>query len=255
LTETCDDNAPNLNTHVATTPATTADCDLTAAIHTDLAAKQLLPSEHYLDIGYIEAELLVRSQSDHQVRLVGPVSSDPAWQAHTPNGITLTQFGLDWEAPQAVCPEGKLSRWWSEEQDADGNATVVIRFGPEDCRVCARHSECTKAKKGARGLRLRPREQHEAIQAAHSSTNSGVPAAVCPEGGCGRHVSAGECPQRSATCTLYRPCESTPSASAHGNRAEFNTRDRLVGGDTACPYALLSICGTYGSNTLSGVPA
>lgn len=168
LTETCDDDAPNLITHVATTPATTADCDLTAAIHTDLAGKQLLPNEHYLDIGYIDAELLVRSQTDHQVTLVGPVSSDPAWQAHTPNGITLTQFGLDWEAQQAVCPEGKLSRWWSEEQDADGNATVVIRFRREDCRACARHSECTKAKTGARSLRLRPREQHEAIQAVRT---------------------------------------------------------------------------------------
>jgi transposase len=34
------------------------------AIHTDLAAKELLPSEHYVDIGYIDAELLVRRQTD-----------------------------------------------------------------------------------------------------------------------------------------------------------------------------------------------
>jgi transposase len=52
VTETCEDDTPNLITHVATTPATTADGDLTAAIQADLAAKDLLPSEHYLDIGY-----------------------------------------------------------------------------------------------------------------------------------------------------------------------------------------------------------
>jgi transposase len=92
VTETCDDDASNLITHVATTPATTADCDMTAAIHTDLAAKELLPSEHYLDIGYIDAELLVRSQIDHQVMLVGPVSSDPA----------LTSAYSEWNHTRAI---------------------------------------------------------------------------------------------------------------------------------------------------------
>ena len=166
LTETCDDQTPNLITHVATTPATTADGDLTASIHTDLAAKALLPSEHYLDIGYVDAGVLVASQADHGVSVIGPVITDPAWQAHTPNGITIPQFGLDWEAQQAVCPEGKLSRSWHSGQDAHGNAMVVIQFRPEDCRACPRHSDCTKAKSGARTLSIRPREQHEAIQAA-----------------------------------------------------------------------------------------
>jgi transposase len=168
LTETCDDETPNLITHVATTPATTADGDLTASIHADLAAKELLPSEHYLDIGYVDAGVLVASPTDHGVSVIGPVITDPAWQAHTPHGITIPQFGLDWEAQQAVCPEGKVSRTWNTAQDAHGNAMVVIGFHPQDCRACPRQGDCTKAKSGARTISIRPREQHEAIQQARA---------------------------------------------------------------------------------------
>lgn len=168
LTETCDDDTPNLITHVATTPATTADGDLTASIHAKLAAKNLLPSEHYLDIGYVDAGVLVASQTEHGVSVIGPVISDPAWQAHTPTGITTRLFGLDWEVQQAVCPEGKLSRTWNAAQDAHGNAMVVIGFDPQDCRACPRRSDCTKAKSGARTISIRPREQHEAIQQARA---------------------------------------------------------------------------------------
>lgn len=164
LTETCDDDAPNLITHVATTPATTADVDLTATIQADLAAKNLLPSEHYLDIGYVDAEILVTSQTEYNISVIGPVISDPAWQAHTPNGITLAQFGLDWEARQAVCPQGKLSHSWSGAKDGHGNEMVVIRFDRQDCQACPRQADCTKAKSGARTISIRPREQHQAIQ-------------------------------------------------------------------------------------------
>jgi transposase len=168
LTETCDDETPNLITHVATTVATTADGDLTATIHTALAAKELLPSEHYLDIGYVDAGVLVTSQTDHNLTVIGPVITDPAWQAHTSNGITIPQFGLDWEAQQAICPEGKVSRTWNTAQDAHGNAMVVIGFHRQDCQACPRQADCTKAKSGARTISIRPREQHEAIQQARA---------------------------------------------------------------------------------------
>lgn len=168
LTETCDNDTPNLITHVATTPATTADGDLTATLHADLAAKDLLPSEHYLDSGYVEAGVLVASQTEHGVSVIGPVISDPAWQAHTPNGLTIAQFGLDWEAQQAVCPIGKVSRSWSGAKDRHGNEMMVIRFHTDDCQGCVRQADCTKAKSGARTISIRPREQHEAIQEARS---------------------------------------------------------------------------------------
>jgi len=44
LSETCDDDAPNVITHVLTTEGTAPDDTMTAAIHAALAAKQLLPA-------------------------------------------------------------------------------------------------------------------------------------------------------------------------------------------------------------------
>jgi transposase len=166
LTETCDDERPNLITHVATTPATTPDCTLTAAIQADLAAKDLLPSEHYVDMGYTDAALLVSSQAEHGITLVGPVTTDPSWQAHTPNGVRLAQFAIDWEAQQAMCPEGQVSANWRPMTDATGNARIIIQFPPSVCHGCQRQVDCTKAKTGARSLTISPREQHIALQAA-----------------------------------------------------------------------------------------
>src|SRR5262249_55190265 len=168
LTETCDDDMPNLITHVATTPATMADGDLTTSIRADLAAKELLPSEHYLDIGYVDAGVLVASQTDHNVTVIGPVINDPAWQAHTPTGITIPQFAIDWEERQAGCPQGKGSRAGKTAQDVNGNDMVGIQFQRDDWWAYPRQGDCTKSKSTGRSLSIRPREQHEAIQAART---------------------------------------------------------------------------------------
>jgi transposase len=168
LTETCDDDRPNLITHVATTPNTTADGALTATIQADLAAKELLPAEHYVDSGYVDAATLVDSQTKHAITLVGPVSADPSWQAHTPDGLTAAQFAFDWTAEQAICPAGKVSARWQPTTDPNGNAMIVITFAPEACQGCALRARYTKAATGARSLSVRPREQHIALQAARA---------------------------------------------------------------------------------------
>src|SRR6266498_4542117 len=49
---------PNLITNVATTDATVPDSAMTEPIHRQLAARGLLPAEHYLDSGYPSAELI-----------------------------------------------------------------------------------------------------------------------------------------------------------------------------------------------------
>ena len=74
LTETCDDDAPHLIVNVETTVATAPDSAMTATIHTHLAQKDLLPGEHLLDAGYVDAGNLTAAQQDHAVTLVGPVA-------------------------------------------------------------------------------------------------------------------------------------------------------------------------------------
>ena len=45
-------------------------------IHEILAERELLPEQHLVDAGYIDAEALVASQADYQVDLVGPTAKD-----------------------------------------------------------------------------------------------------------------------------------------------------------------------------------
>ncbi len=171
LTETCDDETPNLITQVTTPPATTDDHVMLPPIQADLAARDLLPSEHYVDRGYVDAEALADSTRLHGIDLVGPVQGTAAWQAQASNGLTNLQFMIDWETEQVQCPEGKWSKRWLPQQAGEGGegekpTGIVVMFGREDCLGCARRGDCTKAKAGPRTLTLRPREQHLALQAA-----------------------------------------------------------------------------------------
>lgn len=188
LTETCDPDTPNLITHVETTPATTPDVSVTGKIHEALAKKDLLPGEHLIDAGYPDANHLVTSKKKHGIDLCGPVRQDTSWQAGTNQGFDLTHFTIDWDAQTVTCPVGKLSQGWSLSRDR-GNNVIHVRFAPKDCEACAQRSQCTRAKKGPRTLKLWPKEQHEALQAArqrqttdefrqHYATRSGVEGSI-----------------------------------------------------------------------------
>ncbi|HSH78252.1 MAG TPA: IS1182 family transposase [Herpetosiphonaceae bacterium] len=166
LTETCDPDTPHLITNVATTPATTQDSDVTAAIHTALAAKELLPKEHLLDAGYIDADHLVTSKDEHGVTIIGPVARDGSWQACNGHGFDVAQFAVEWEAQRVRCPQGNLSREWKPTRDAFGNPVIHIEFDRHDCLACASRPHCTRAKAGAREMTLRPQAQYLALHAA-----------------------------------------------------------------------------------------
>jgi transposase len=165
LTETCDEDTPNLITHVETTPATTGDVEMTDDIHQALAAKDLLPSEHLVDTGYVDAEHLLTSRRDYNLDLCGPAPLDSTWQAQDKNGFDLPCFAIDWDAQTVTCPQGKVSRSWYNRKQR-GNPVIQVRFSIPDCAACATRSLCTKAKTSARVLTFKPRPQFEALEAA-----------------------------------------------------------------------------------------
>lgn len=167
LTETCDEERPHLITNVETTPATTNDVGVTDTIHAPLAARHLLPREHLLDTGYVAADVLVTSRR-RAVDVVGPALGDNSWQARQPDGLDMSCFAIDWEARHVTCPGGKRSVRWTPGHDKQGAGQdlVAVQFDPDDCRGCPLRPRCTQAKTGPRTLRLRPREQHEALQTA-----------------------------------------------------------------------------------------
>jgi transposase len=103
-TETCEAHLPLVITHVETTSAPVSDDAMTATIHGELERKMLLPTEHIVDTGYVDAKLLVESQRDYQIDLVGPTRKNSHWQASQQTGYDVEHFLIDWEQQQATCP-------------------------------------------------------------------------------------------------------------------------------------------------------
>jgi len=95
VTETCDDDLPHLITNVATTAGPTADGEVTPAIHAALKERDLLPSTHIVDTGFLDAALLVTSQADYGVALLGPTRGDYRWQARAGEGFDAQHFRID----------------------------------------------------------------------------------------------------------------------------------------------------------------
>jgi transposase len=166
FSETCDDDAPHLITHVHTTTAAVHEAQCTEAIHEALAAKQLPPHEHLVDSAYVDAELLVRSQTDHHITLVGPTRPNNNWQAKTESAYTVDQFVVDWEKQQVRCPQGKLSSQWTARIDHTDMPYIAVGFSDRDCTPCPVRARCTRKTRGARGLKLQPQAQYLALQQA-----------------------------------------------------------------------------------------
>ncbi len=170
LTETCDEDLPNLITNVATTAAPIHDTDVVVPIHTALKTKELLPLTHIADTNYLDAELFATSQQDYGVDLVGPTRHDNKWQAQAKKGFAAEYFQIDWQKQQAICPEGKISSSWCTVKNIYGQQTVKIKFAQKDCIVCPSWANCTTAAR--RTITLRTQEHHLALLAARAREKS-----------------------------------------------------------------------------------
>jgi transposase len=171
LTETCDDDLPHLVVHVETTPATTQDIEMTDVIHQALERKELLPSEHFMDTGYVDGDHMVQAQTRYHLALLGPVVTDGSWQARDQHAYDLSQFSMDWDQRVVTCPEGKISRKWTIRQETHSpNIPPVIRaqFGKQDCLACPARAQCTTAATNPRQVTFRSQAHHEAIQMARA---------------------------------------------------------------------------------------
>lgn len=164
FTETCDADKPSLITQITTTVATVQDCQTTSDIQDRLAVIDLLPADHLVDAGYVDAERLLYSQTNHGINLVGPVGQDTTWQAQTDDGLDQTCFTIDWDQQQAICPAGHRSVAWHQARSHRDTPVIRVSFAPEQCQGCELRRRCTQGKK--RGLTLRPREHYEILRAA-----------------------------------------------------------------------------------------
>lgn len=154
--------------NVETTAGPTADGDITESIHASLASQNLLPSKHIVDTGYLDAELLVQSQEQYQVELVGPTRSNHQWQSKEAKGFAADDFNVDWQQQIVTCPEGKQSASWTPAIDGRDNDVIKIKFSSADCSVCPSLALCTQSKRQRRSVTIRPESQYKALQAARA---------------------------------------------------------------------------------------
>jgi hypothetical protein len=66
-------------------------------VHKSEQERDLLLGEHLVDKGYTDAHVLVDSQQDYGLTIVGPVAEDPSWQARAGEGFDKGSFVADWE--------------------------------------------------------------------------------------------------------------------------------------------------------------
>lgn len=165
LSESCEEDAPHLITNVETSSASTADDALTPTIHASVQKKALLPKDHLVDTGYLDAELLVESKREYQVNLIGPTRADYKWQAKAGLGFEAASFAIDWQAKQARWPQDKLSKSWSPAIDRRHNEVIKIKFSPKDCQGCVSRELCTKSVRARRTITIRPKEQYLTLEA------------------------------------------------------------------------------------------
>ena len=167
LTEGCEDDLPHLITQVTTAPAIEQDHHALDAIQADLAAHDLLPAQHLVDAGYVSAKRILSSRDRHAVDLIGPVHSDPSWQARTPGAVDVSQFAIDWGGEQVTCPQGQHSISWHRSTDAKGESIVQIFFAQHVCQACPLRHACTDARSTGRSMTLRfPQARHDMLLAA-----------------------------------------------------------------------------------------
>ena len=150
VTETCDDDMAQVITDVTTCPSMRPDMTSTAAIHDRLAAKGLLPAEHFVDSGYVDAGLLTSSRRDHGLSLEGPVRGVSSRQTRAGQGYSLPHFRIDWDREQVTCPQGKTSVYWRTLRLADGTPRIQVQFSRSDCGTCAARAACASAKTARR---------------------------------------------------------------------------------------------------------
>jgi transposase len=165
FTEGCDADQPHFLLEVTTTLSTTPDGEILEDLHERLAEKQVLPDQHLVDTGYVDAENMAKSQQDHQIDLVGPALPDTSWSSKEAGRFDQSQFSIDWEAKSVICPAGQKSRDWGHIPDRHGKPSLRIRFPLPVCRSCPLHAQCTPV--SAKVLILRPDQQSfQALQEA-----------------------------------------------------------------------------------------
>jgi len=155
---------------------------MTEVIQAELHQVDLSPQQHLLDSGYVTSHVLVNSQKRFGIEVIGPAPIDVKWQAHAKQGFDISQFVVDWEQQQVVCPQGKTSPSWTPVLDCRGHQVFKIKFSMKDCGPCPCRSQCihkSLARSTTYYYRAPTRTTRSVAGESPSATDSYLCSAVC----------------------------------------------------------------------------
>lgn len=154
---------------MTTTVGSVSDDRMTPRIHTELARRELLPDEHWVDTGYANSASLAAARQDHGVTLHGPLRRATVAQSRGDAAYGQQAFHIDWDSQQATCPSGRTSSQWLTGRTEEHLPVIRVRFSPAVCGPCPDLRTCVNSPKARRReLSLRPRAEHEALQQART---------------------------------------------------------------------------------------
>jgi transposase len=154
LTETHDADRPRLIVDLEVTGATANDSPELSQIQQRLEERRIEPKEQRVDQSYVSAENLVES-AERGIELLGIPLADTS----APEGFRQTDFEINEEEQEAICPAGHRSAVWSVRQhyprQVEGLPATQVRFAADTCQQCAFFAQCTTSRQG-RSLMLHP---------------------------------------------------------------------------------------------------
>jgi len=183
-----------------------------------------------VDTGYVDAKLLVESQRDYHVDLVGPTRADYRGPARRKKGFDARHFLIDWQQQQATCPEGHTSIRWTPAIDNRKNEVIKIKFSTQDCQLCPSRSCCTQSIRHTRPtVTIRPREQYQALMRRREQEQTKEFTQVkASRAGIEGTISKARSGHGFAPFSLHWAGENAPTTSRHCRRSECGSQHRLV---------------------------
>jgi transposase len=132
VTETYDPQLPHLIVDLEATGALDNDSPELPHIQARLAERDLLPAEQQTDQGYMSGQNLV-----HSAQLGITLMGVPLADTQGPPGFRQSDFQIDEQAQQAICPAGHSSRTWAHRHLPHVQEPAIqIRFASQTCQSC-----------------------------------------------------------------------------------------------------------------------
>jgi transposase len=216
LTEACDKDAPSIITNVLVTKASAQEMLAARQVHERLKQNQIVPEEHFLDAGYVSADLVLQCREEG-IEIVGPMAHNSTWQHVANKGFALDDFKIDWDKKSVTCPKGKTSKSWTELKSKQGPPMIYTHFSPVDCQSCRSKKHCTKARTQGRGLSFRPKESHELLRKRRAKQKTEQWKVLYSTGrDRGHHLPIGE-NARASCLTLQGYGQDSATVGGHGS--------------------------------------